>query len=205
MLFSGKIDNLEKSLKKEMNVLSRKQEFEKAGEIKRQIFSLKHIQDISLIKNDESIASKSFRIEAYDIAHISGTNVVGVMTVFQNGEMDKTEYRKFKIRNPSNDDLKSLTEIIERRFKHAEWQMPNIIVVDGGQNQVNIAKKVLHKNALNIEVVSVLKGDNHKPKAILGNEPIIKKYKKEILLANNEAHRFVIKYHRQKRSIVFIN
>jgi excinuclease ABC subunit C len=200
MFFSGKTSSLEKSLKKEMNVLSKKQEFEKAGEIKRQIFALEHIQDISLIKNDESIIIKSFKIEAYDVAHISGTNVVGAMTVFQNGEMDKREYRKFKIRDSSNNDLKSLKEIIERRFKHVEWQMPNIVVVDGGQNQINIAKKVLYKNNFNIEVVSVLKSDNHKPKAIIGNEHIIKKYKKEILLTNNEAHRFAIKYHRNLRS-----
>jgi len=200
MFLSGKTSNLERSLKKEMNVLSKKQEFEKAGEIKRQIFSLEHIQDISLIKNYESVITKSFRIEAYDVAHLSGTNVVGAMTVFQNGEMEKREYRKFKISNSTNDDLKGLEEILERRFKHIEWQMPNIVVVDGGQNQINIAKKVLHKNGFNIEVVSVLKSDNHKPKAIIGNEQIIKKYKKEILLANNEAHRFAIKYHRNLRS-----
>jgi len=199
IFLSGKTDILEKSLKREMKVLSKKQEFEKAGEIKRQIFALEHIQDISLVKNDESIITKSFRIEAYDVAHISGTNIVGAMAVFQNGEMDKREYRKFKIRNSSNDDLKSLEEILERRFKHTEWQMPNIVVVDGGQNQINITKKVLHKNGFNFEVVSVLKSDNHKPKAIIGNEHIIKKYKKEILLANSEAHRFAIKYHRNLR------
>ncbi|MGB8816125.1 MAG: UvrB/UvrC motif-containing protein [Minisyncoccia bacterium] len=238
MFLSGKTSSLEKNLKKEMNILSKKQEFEKAAGIKKQIFALKHIQDVYLIRYSHEDENQDiqkripsftgrmgearmteensiFRIEAYDIAHISGTNVVGAMTVFQNGEMSKREYRKFKIINSSNNDLKSLEEILKRRFKHTEWQMPNIVVIDGGQTQLNVSRKVLNQeNSLNlkkgisllkisfpnIQIVSVLKDSKHKPKAILGNKTIIKKYSREILLANNEAHRFALSYHRKVRS-----
>ncbi|MEY4343125.1 MAG: hypothetical protein RL736_921, partial [Pseudomonadota bacterium] len=81
-------------------------EFEEAAKVKRQIFALHHIQDVALIKSDNKPVSfpyafgdslHQFRIESYDIAHLSGTNVVGVMTVVENSEVKKSDYRKFKI------------------------------------------------------------------------------------------------------------
>ena len=191
-----------RTLEKEMAVLAKKHEFEKAEKIKRKIFALNHIQDIALIKADLmslEISSGLFRIEAYDIAHISGTNVVGVMTVVIDGEVDKSQYRKFKIKDDKNDDTKNLKEVLSRRFNHPEWRFPNMIAVDGGRGQINAAKLVLEQSGLDfIKVVSVVKDERHKAREILDLED--RTLEKSVLLANSEAHRFAIKYHRLLRS-----
>src|SRR3989344_2037269 len=102
--FEAKKSELIKSLEKEMKALAKQHKFEEAEKVKRQLFVLDHIQDIALIKQGvESIEKGNlFRIEAYDIAHISGTNVVGVMTVVEDGSLNKSQYRKFKIRGVKN-------------------------------------------------------------------------------------------------------
>ncbi|MBX4181592.1 UvrB/UvrC motif-containing protein [Candidatus Parcubacteria bacterium] len=206
LFFEGKKETLIKTLEKEMNVYAKNQEFEKAEGIKKKIFSLNHIQDIALIKKDLSYeaneAGEAFRIEAYDIAHISGTNVVGVMTVVEDEEVNKSQYRKFKIKLDKNDDTKNLREIISRRFGHPEWRFPNMIVVDGGKGQINAARAELDKMGLEmIKVVSVVKDDRHKAKQILGDLAVGQlSLEKAIILANAEAHRFAINYHRLLRS-----
>ncbi|MFA4975561.1 MAG: hypothetical protein WC577_02670 [Candidatus Paceibacterota bacterium] len=145
------------------------------------------------------------RIEAYDIAHMSGKNMVGVMVVVEDGEIEKSEYKKFKIRTQIDaNDTGALKEVLERRFKHTEWPHPELIVVDGGIAQINTTKAVLVKMGSKIEVVSVLKNERHKAKAILGDRKITLKYRKEILLANNEAHRFAIAYHKKLRNKNFL-
>ena len=126
---------------------------------------------------------------------------MGVMVVRQltDGESNfkKSDYRKFKIQNSRGNDIGALKEILERRIKHLDWPKADMIVVDGGIAQFNIGKGVVK----NIPVVAVTKDDRHRAKAIIGDENVIKKYKKEILLINNEAHRFAIAFHRQKRSM----
>ena len=211
LLFEGKKARILSNLKKEMKVCAKNKEFEKAGEIKRQIFALQHINDVALIKNNSfadtkiSLSEKLFRIEAYDIAHMSGKNMVGVMVVIEDGEIEKKEYRKFKIKTQTNaNDTGALKEVLERRLAHTEWPYPELIVVDGGIAQINITKAILTKMGLKIEVVSVLKDDRHKAKAILGDKKIGLKYKKEILLANSEAHRFAITYHKNMRNKNFL-
>ncbi len=146
-----------------------------------------------------------FRIEAYDIAHLSGSNMVGVMTVIENGELNKSEYKKFIIRTQTkSNDTGALEEVLSRRLRHTEWGLPNLIVMDGGVAQINIAKSVLNRYQFKIPVVSVVKDDKHKAKAIMGDELIIKKYKKEILLINTESHRFAIAFHKLKRNKNFL-
>lgn len=199
-ILSGNLNKLKKDLKKEMENFSKRQEFEMAGEARDKIFALEHIQDISLIRDDiENLDSKNFRIEGYDIAHTSGKDVVGVMTVLESGKIEKSDYRKFKLRKDENNDTRNLGEVLRRRLSRLEWNLPNLIVVDGGLAQKNIAIKILKENNIKIPVVSVLKNEKHKPKAILGKSDLINKYKKEILLVNNEAHRFSITYHKKLR------
>ena len=131
--------------------------------------------------------------------------MVGVMVVLEDGEMEKNEYKKFRIRTQDNaNDTGALSEVLERRLAHKEWTYPNLIVVDGGVAQINAAQKVLSRLNLDISIVSVVKDENHKPKAILGDEKIIAKYKREILLANSEAHRFAIAYHKNLRGRNFL-
>ena len=188
-----------------MKLFAREQKFEDAEKVKRQIFSLKHIQDIALIKEQYQSPSttlgaiRSTRIEAYDIAHMSGTNVVAVMTVVLDGELAKSQYRKFKIRLDSNDDILSLKEVLTRRLAHPEWRFPNLIVVDGGRGQLNAAREVLKKVGLDIAVASVVKDEKHKAREILGKNVQNSLLHKAIFLANAEAHRFAIGFHRRLR------
>lgn len=201
LFFEGKKKSLIKSLEKEMAQHAKKQEFEKAGEIKHTLFALSHIQDVSLLKDDFKNASYTgniFRIEAYDIAHMSGKNMTGAMVVLENGELNKAEYRKFKIKTVDrSNDVAALKEVLKRRFAHPEWQMPDVVVVDGNEVQRHAAEEIVGSLS---DVVAVVKNEKHKPNALIGKPKIIDTYKKEILLANDEAHRFVIAYHKKLRS-----
>jgi excinuclease ABC subunit C len=156
---------------------------------------------------------QNFRIEGYDIAHMSGKNMVGVMTIMENGALIKSEYKKFIIKtqigspaSPSQggNDTGALEEVLSRRLRHIEWGLPNLIVVDGSTAQINVTKQVLNRYQFKIPVVSVVKDDRHKAKAIMGDEALIKKHKKDILLINSEAHRFAIAFHKQKRNKNFL-
>ena len=204
LFLSGKKKTVIGKLAKEMAECAKRHEFEKAGSIKKTIFSLKHIHDVSLIKNPVSnyAVSAEERIEGYDIAHISGKWNVGVMTVVKNGTPEKASYRKFKIRKTSGGDTGALQEVLARRLKHKEWTMPSIIVMDGGVAQKGVAEKAVRMFGLNIPVVSVVKNEKHKPKNILGDRGLIDKHKNEILLVNSEAHRFALKYHRLLRGTI---
>ncbi|MEY4602306.1 MAG: hypothetical protein RL292_247 [Candidatus Parcubacteria bacterium] len=200
--FNGEKKAILKDLEKQMRVCAKAQKFEEAGELKRQIFALTHIHDVSLIKEEsfEAKAPSGFRIESYDIAHMSGQNMVGVMTVLEDGHIEKGEYRKFRIQNNTGaDDNKALKEVISRRLGHNEWRLPNLIVVDGGVAQKKAIEKVLQENMVGIPVVSVVKDERHKPKEILGDKKYLK-YEKEILLSNAEAHRYAIGFHKTLRN-----
>jgi excinuclease ABC subunit C len=209
LFLSGKKSKVIASLEKEMKSHAKKHEFELAEIAKKKIFALNHINDVALIK-DESLSSLEervdgaagrVRIESYDIAHMSGKNTVGVMTVVTNGRVDKAEYRKFIIRSgKGNDDYGNLKELLTRRLNHPEWPMPNLIVIDGGMGQYRVAQEVMKT----IPLVAVIKDERHKPKALHGDSALIKKYKKDILLANNESHRFAITFHKQKRAKDFL-
>jgi excinuclease ABC subunit C len=202
---SGNGEELRKNLEKEMMEYSKKEEFENAQKIKEMIFALEHIRDAHLIKKDVN-ENKNFRIEAYDISHISGKFRVGAMTVVLGSVIAKHEYKKFKISTDKNDDLDGLKELLERRFKHLEWGVPDMIVLDGDERHFEVAEKIAKQffsQEQNIKIVSVVKGKGHKAKAIIGGENTdeeeILKYKDEIILVNSEVHRFAIKYHRELR------
>ncbi|MES2224107.1 MAG: GIY-YIG nuclease family protein [Patescibacteria group bacterium] len=207
---SGDIKSVVKDLEDDMTDLAKEQKFEAAKILRDKIYALQHINDVSLIKEDSLLRNNAglglgFRIESYDIAHMSGKNMVGVMTVVTNGVADKNEYRKFKIKTvDSSNDTKALAEVLERRLTHPEWQMPNLIVVDGGVAQLNVMNTIIDKANLSIPVVSVLKDERHQPKDVLGDQTLGMKYRKEILLSNAEAHRFAIGYHKKMRRKNFL-
>jgi excinuclease ABC subunit C len=214
LFFEGKKAILIRRMEKEMKDYAKKQEFEKAGELKRQIFALTHIQDVALIKNRENFSLEtgesqpgtSFRIEAYDIAHLSGKDTVGVMTVLEDGQPAKSQYRKFKIkRGDGAHDIANLREIIERRLTHAEWPYPQMIVTDGNEVQRRAVEEIIAGAKLSIPVVSVTKDERHKARAIIGDAKLVEKYKRVIVLANSEAHRFAIGYHCVLRGKLFKN
>lgn len=214
LFFSGKKKEVIRNMKKEMKEVSKSYNFEYAAKIRNRIFALEHINDVSLLKEEPTASlekkyftttSASFRIEAYDIAHMSGKNMVGVMTVIENGEVAKQEYKKFIIRTQSSsNDTGALEEVLSRRFRHTEWELPNLIVVDGSTAQVNVAKRVLDRYQFKIPIVAVVKDDRHKARAIMGDTTLIEAHQKSILLANSEAHRFGIAFHKLKRGKNFL-
>jgi excinuclease UvrABC nuclease subunit len=214
--FMGKKKELVRKLEKEMKVASRGEEFEVARTIQRQLKALAHIRDIALIKREDAVYKESaggdftalkggrFRIEAYDVAHISGTNTVGVMVVSEeeNGKMQtqKAELRKFIIRTSGNNDLASLAELLIRRFKHPEWRYPNLVVIDGGETHIAHARGILFKLGMStIPVVSVVKDDKHKARGVIGDDVLVARYSNDAITLNIEAHTQAVTFHRARR------
>jgi excinuclease UvrABC nuclease subunit len=203
LFLSGKTKELRTLLNKEMKEAAQDERFEDAGELRHQLFALDHIQDVSLIKEDRSEDKESPRIEAYDTAHISGTNAIGVMVVIDAGVPVKKDYRTFRIRGKGgkklNDDIASLKELISRRLPHTEWQYPKAIVVDGGKTHKKAAEEVLKGVGVAIPVIAVVKDDKHRPREVLGSARAGVK-DADVVLANSEAHRFSLSRHRRARS-----
>lgn len=205
LFFKGKKREIVKKLEKEMMTLAKQEKFEMADALKKKIFALNHIKDVSLIKKENTEnREKSFRIEGYDVSHTGGSEMVGVMTVVTNGAPEKSEYRKFKIKGfDKSNDVGALREMLLRRFGHPEWVYPNMIVVDGSVAQKRAAEKVLNEIGAVIPVIAVVKDERHKPKALLGGKDYIKGRENAIILVNAEAHRFSIKYHKNLRGKKF--
>lgn len=157
------------------------------------------------------------RIEAYDISHIAGDENVGAMVVFEDGKTKRSDYRKFKIRSSTNDDYKSLEEVLTRRFlrqkekssKNESFQLlPDLIVMDGGKGQVNVAKKVLSGMDLDIPVCGLVKDDFHQTRGVIYENveyeiPIDTNLYRMLYAISEEAHRFAISFHRNRMSSRF--
>ena len=225
MILEGKMKKLVISLEKEMNAAAKKNEFEKAAILRNKLFALKHIKDIALIskefageesgiRNQESV---KMRVEAYDISNISGTNAVGSMVVFANGQPDKSQYRKFKIKTiEGSDDVGMMKEILLRRFKN-NWPMPDLILLDGGQGHANAIGKLVRELGLDVLIVAVAKGKTRKNLNFqfpISNKFPMTQFPKEIqkILDDknlvkqimDDAHRFAITYHRKLRKKSFL-
>ncbi len=203
LLFNGKKKKLLEKLSVEMRKLAKEEKFEEATKLRNQIYALEHINDIALMDGGNSLKSGNTqrRIEAYDVAHMSEQNRVGVMVVLEDGEPAKGEYKRLKIKTTEQGDIAGLKELLTRRLQHKDdWELPSLIVVDGGKAQVNAARKILQHAELKIPIVGVVKDKKHNPKAILGDKAIGKMHEAEILLANSESHRFAINYHKRIRN-----
>lgn len=158
------------------------------------------------------------RAEAYDISNTSGVESVGSMVVFEDGRPKKNDYRKFKIKTVKGpDDYKSMREVLTRRFTRGMRERageeetrgfavyPDLIMMDGGRGQVNIALEVLDELHINIPVCGMVKDDNHNTRGLYYNNveiPIDRHSEgfKLITRVQDEAHRFAIEYHRSLRS-----
>ncbi|MDO8469532.1 MAG: UvrB/UvrC motif-containing protein [bacterium] len=233
LVLGGKTQAVLKSLEREMNGAAKRLEFEEAARIRRQVYALRHVRDVALIGEDEFLSGKRSlpyepvriegpallvpsgvegnRIEGYDISNISGTSAVGSMVVFLDGEPDKREYRKFRIRTieqsdsarpdgagRSGGDTGMLREVLLRRFGH-DWELPTLIMVDGGVGQVHTAERVVAEAGLTIPVVGIAKGPERKRNDVIGKIP--KGIDERTLIrVRDEAHRFAVAYHRMLRS-----
>ena len=203
LFLSGQVKTLRTTLARDMKKAADAERFEDAALARKQLFALDHVQDVSLIREDRAETDEP-RIEAYDTAHISGTNAIGVMVVVENGRPDKKEYRTFRIKGTTpgksaNDDIASLKEILSRRFAHPEWPYPRAIVVDGGATHKKAAESTLAELGIGIPVTAVVKDERHRPREVLGAKRA-GIADAAAVLANSEAHRFAITSHRKARS-----
>jgi excinuclease UvrABC nuclease subunit len=198
-LFSGNFQGLKRQLTSRMKAASEGERFEEAAQLKRQIHALTHIKDVSLIKDERVSTGGGARIEAFDVAHTAGAETVAVMTVVDGGEAVKAAYRKFKIQSVTNDDVAAICEALERRLGHPEWPLPRVFAIDGGKAQMRAAERVLKKAGVMIPIVGIVKDEFHRPKGLIGDTRAIEAYERDILLANSEAHRFAISWHRRRR------
>jgi excinuclease ABC subunit C len=205
-VLSGETQAVLRSLEREMRTAAKKLAFEEAARIRRQVFALRHVRDVALIGEDtvlswqQSLPYEPQRIEGYDISNISGTSAVGSMVVFTDGEPDKEEYRKFRIRTVTqSDDTAMLREVLLRRFGN-DWPLPNLILVDGGKGQVHAAERTLAEAGLKIPVVGIAKGPERKKNEFVGMVPQGFD-EKTLIRVRDEAHRFAISYHRKVRGI----
>ncbi|MBE5941710.1 MAG: excinuclease ABC subunit UvrC [Lachnospiraceae bacterium] len=149
---------------------------------------------------------KADRLEAFDISNTSGYQSVASMVVFEKGRARKNAYRKFKLRTVSGpDDYKSMEEVLTRRFTDERFDVyPDVIMMDGGKGQVNVALKVLENLNLHIPVCGMVKDDNHRTRGLYYNNEEISFPKNSevfgmITRLQDEAHRFAITYHKLLR------
>ncbi len=201
LFFQGKKQVIVKEITRLMQKAAAREEFELAALYKKQLFALQHIEDVALIRTNIDNTARRFsqRIEAYDIAHLQGRSMVGVMVAFSDGVPDKEAYRKFIVRSVHDaHDPAALREVLLRRLQHTEWDLPQLIVVDGNEIQKRVAETLMREHGLAIPVVAVTKDDRHKPKHVLGDTTLIEKHMVEILQSNAEAHRFAISFHRER-------
>lgn len=148
----------------------------------------------------------AFRLEAFDISNTSGFLSVASMVVFEKGKPRKNEYRKFKLKTVTGpDDYKSMEEVLTRRFTDERMDVyPDILMMDGGRGQVNVALRVLEQLHLNIPVCGMVKDDNHRTRGLYYQNQEINFPKNSevfgmITRLQDEAHRFAITYHKQLR------
>ncbi len=186
-------------------------------EQKRTVGAVREIEELIGLSGIE-------RMESFDISHTGGIETVASMIVYENGKPKKNKYRKFRMKwGQGNDDYASMEEVLTRRFTHGleerekldeegrEYELgsfshfPDLIMMDGGKGQVNVALKVLEKLGLNIPVCGMVKDDNHRTRGLYYNNvelPIDTHSEgfKLITRMQDETHRFAIEYHRSLRN-----
>jgi excinuclease ABC subunit C len=201
-----------KNLEKEMKLIAKKENFEEASRLRNQIFALRKIQDITLLRKDFLLHDSPMvnfsvkRIEGYDISNIGDSDKVGSMVVFDAFGPIKKEYRKFKIKTViGQSDVACLQEVLERRFAHIDWPMPEVVLIDGGLPQINLAKKILLKMKNDAFLLGIAKGAkrNKNEFILVSKNPIfldwVRANKNLLIQVRDEAHRFAITFHRQRR------
>lgn len=224
LFFEGKKKRLLRSMEKQMKKAADELRFEDAATIRRHIYALQHIQDVALISHDDldfsylmtqrlnDFITLQGRIEAYDISNISGTSAVGSMVVFEDGKPAKDKYRKFKIKTVHGaNDVAMLDEVMRRRLARARtspkaWPLPELMVIDGGEGQVDRVQEVLDEMGVKMPIIGIAKGfDRKQDRFVFDGENtelqrVAKRGKELFQRARDEAHRFAVQYHRTLRS-----
>lgn len=174
----GERKTLSRELERDMKTLSAEHKFEEAAVLRNRlrdlkqlsqqiIFSDREFMDISKdhglvgLKDLLGLVDVPKRIEGYDISHMSGTNNVASMVVATNGLADKSQYRKFKMQLPGNNDFAHMNETMRRRFsgKHRDWPTPDLLLIDGGKGQLGAALDALDEAGMTIPAIGLAKRD----------------------------------------------
>jgi excinuclease ABC subunit C len=222
-LLDGKKQELTKDLIKEMALASKEQNFEEAQRIKKIITGISYLTQPNKIKSylenpnfleDQrqlallelqrvlNLPKLPERIEGYDISNIQGHESVGSMVVLTNGEIDKSQYRKFKIKITGKpNDYAMHQEMMGRRLKHPEWPYPDLIIIDGGLGQVHSVFPIIHDTNPLLPVFGLAKRMEwlYSPDGSIIKLPKSSPALKLVQKLRDESHRFAITFHRKLR------
>lgn len=222
-ILSGKRRLIIRKMIKNLAALAPENDFEKTDKLKIKIRKLRRILEnasivrrlsekkeaLKQLKDFFGLPESPIRIESYDISNIQGNFAVGSMAVFVNGQPDKSQYRKFKIRTVAGaNDMAMLAEVLTRRLNHPEWPMPQLFLIDGGKGQLSAAISVVGKKT---PVISVVKNDHHRGESVFSRpdeKPVklasLPQATRSLILAiDAEAHRFAISYYRKRHGLGF--
>lgn len=242
-ILSGKAVSVVTDMERDMHILANSEHFEEAASLRNQLTALRSLlskkYDPSIYLQSDTLVQEIFqserndlinalqpyypalqslsRIECYDISNIMGTFATASMVVMTDGQIDKSQYRKFRMRtNKVPNDFAMMAEVIERRLRHPEWKFPNLIVIDGGKGQVSSAQKVLQRimidNVHNGSIIPIIGLAKREEEIIIPTNDSWKILRlsfsngglKLLQRLRDEAHRFAITYHkilRKKESI----
>jgi len=228
-ILNGNVKKIISSFNKELNSLIKNDQYEKAIIVRNKIFrfgrllTLKDDSEFFLNNNTKNIKelfsllrkyfpqlNKLNRIETYDISNLGLKQAVGSMIVMKNNQIDKKEYRKFKIKKIGlRSDFDRLKEVMFRRIKQ-NWPVPDLVIIDGGKPQIRAILKIFHNNGLNIPLIGIVKNPD---RVIIGIEDYPNLFLKNdsnvlnvIRLLRDESHRFAIKHYRKAhRKNIFKN
>ena len=224
-LLSGKVRQLVEQLKREIDESAKKEKFEEAQIFKKQIESLERLlrayhspieflrqptlvddftaERLKDLKTAIGLSKISRRIECYDISQLAGEAACGSMVVFTNGQPDRSEYRRFKIKQKKKtDDYAMIQEVLTRRLKN-DWPEPDLIIIDGGRGHLNSALSILTKFRKNFPIISLAKKyeEIYTPfKVFPMRLPAQSPTRQLVEAIRDEAHRFAVAYHRLLRS-----
>lgn len=221
-VLKGKSKTVLINLKKQMKSASNLQDYEKAAKVRDQMNALQKtlsnariFGEIEIKKHDWKRIEKELKkilktkkriskIEAYDISNIQGQKATGSMITFVKGKPDTNLYRRFKIKVTGKpNDIIMIKEVLNRRLKHSEWDLPDLILIDGGKAQLNIVSQCLLPRFKQIRVMALAKKknelyiENQKKPVLLKNLP--REIFNLVLQLRDEAHRFAITYHKKLR------
>lgn len=217
-ILRGNVKKITKSFYQQLNDLTKNKQYEEAIVVRNKIFRFDKLLDLKddsefLINNNEKKLEELFillkkyflhlnkleRIETYDISNLGLKQAVGSMVVMKDGQINKNEYRRFKIKQAGlRSDFDRLKEVVKRRLNQS-WPLPNLMIIDGGRLQIKIVKKILQENNINIPLLGIAKNpdrvivgvDDYQNMFLKNNSPVLNL----IRLLRDESHRFARKYH----------
>ena len=226
-ILNGNVKEIIKNLNKQLNVLIKNNQYEQAIIIRNKIFRFDRLLNLRddmefFINNNEKnleemsvILKKYFpqlnkinRIETYDISNLGLKQAVGSMVVMKNNQIDKKEYRRFKIKQTGlKSDFDRLKEVVIRRLKQ-NWPVPDLIIIDGGRPQIKAILKIFYDNKIIIPLIGIAKNPDRVIVGIKGYPNLFFKNDSKVLniirLLRDESHRFARKYHLFLRSKDFL-